>query len=136
MWKTGKLPPKKSPARFECGNRSQGSVPIFAAPRAICPIAACPLAAGTAVFDAEPAETPGKPRHPASDRAYAPEPRGLLFAGGVDAARSPDENTLVIFSSDDGPEHYAYAQIRNHGHDSRGPLRGLKRDVWEEMENP
>ncbi len=41
------------------------------------------------------------------------------------------ENTLVIFSSDNGPEHYAYARIRNHGHDSRGPLRGLKRDVWE-----
>ncbi len=41
------------------------------------------------------------------------------------------ENTLVIFTSDNGPEHYAYARIRNHGHRSMGPLRGLKRDIWE-----
>ncbi len=41
------------------------------------------------------------------------------------------DNTIVIFSSDNGPEHYAYSRIRRFGHDSRGPLRGLKRDVWE-----
>ncbi len=41
------------------------------------------------------------------------------------------ENTLVIFSSDNGPENIAYVRIRNHGHYSMGPLRGLKRDVWE-----
>jgi len=41
------------------------------------------------------------------------------------------EKTLVIFSSDNGPEHYAYARIGRFDHDSRGPLRGLKRDVWE-----
>jgi len=41
------------------------------------------------------------------------------------------DNTLVIFTSDNGPEDIAYARIRDHDHDSRGPLRGVKRDVWE-----
>ena len=41
------------------------------------------------------------------------------------------ENTLVIFSSDNGPEKYAFERVRNHEHRSSGPLRGLKRDVWE-----
>lgn len=41
------------------------------------------------------------------------------------------DNTLVIFSSDNGPERYAYDRIRNSGHRSMGPLRGLKRDIWE-----
>jgi arylsulfatase A len=41
------------------------------------------------------------------------------------------KNTLVIFSSDNGPEGYAYDRIRNSGHRSMGPLRGLKRDIWE-----
>ena len=42
-----------------------------------------------------------------------------------------DKNTIVIFSSDNGPEHYAYERVRNFGHRSMGPLRGAKRDVWE-----
>lgn len=41
------------------------------------------------------------------------------------------ENTLVIFSSDNGPERYAYDRITKSGHRSMGPLRGLKRDIWE-----
>jgi arylsulfatase A len=41
------------------------------------------------------------------------------------------ENTLIIFSSDNGPEHYAYPRIPKYGHSSMGPLRGLKRDIWE-----
>lgn len=41
------------------------------------------------------------------------------------------DNTWVIFSSDNGPEVYAYARIKNHGHSSMGPLRGLKRDLYE-----
>ncbi|MGI9457038.1 MAG: sulfatase family protein, partial [Aeoliella sp.] len=41
------------------------------------------------------------------------------------------KNTLVIFTSDNGPERYAYNRIRNFDHHSSGPLRGLKRDVWE-----
>jgi arylsulfatase A len=41
------------------------------------------------------------------------------------------ENTIVIFSADNGPEHYAYARVKNFDHRSMGPLRGLKRDLWE-----
>lgn len=41
------------------------------------------------------------------------------------------ENTLLIFTSDNGPEHIAYPRIRQYGHYSMGPLRGLKRDTWE-----
>ncbi|RFC46510.1 MAG: arylsulfatase A [Verrucomicrobia bacterium] len=41
------------------------------------------------------------------------------------------ENTLVVFSADNGPEHYAYDRVRNFGHRSMGPLRGLKRDLYE-----
>ena len=41
------------------------------------------------------------------------------------------ENTLVIFSADNGPERYAYDRVKNFGHRSMGPLRGLKRDLWE-----
>jgi arylsulfatase A len=41
------------------------------------------------------------------------------------------KNTLVIFSADNGPEQYAYARIQNFQHRSAGPLRGVKRDIWE-----
>jgi arylsulfatase A len=41
------------------------------------------------------------------------------------------ENTLVIFSADNGAEHYAYDRIRKFQHRSSGPLRGLKRDLHE-----
>ncbi|MDA1233099.1 MAG: arylsulfatase, partial [Planctomycetota bacterium] len=42
-----------------------------------------------------------------------------------------EKNTLVIFTADNGPEHYAYDRIRNFEHRSMGLLRGLKRDIWE-----
>jgi arylsulfatase A len=42
-----------------------------------------------------------------------------------------DDNTIVIFSSDNGPEHYAFERARKYGHYSMGEFRGLKRDVWE-----
>lgn len=41
------------------------------------------------------------------------------------------DNTLVIFSSDNGPEQYAYARLNKFDHRSMGPLRGLKRDLYE-----
>lgn len=41
------------------------------------------------------------------------------------------ERTLVIFTSDNGPERYAYERLRVFGHRSAGPLRGLKRDLHE-----
>ncbi|MCA9170126.1 MAG: arylsulfatase [Planctomycetales bacterium] len=41
------------------------------------------------------------------------------------------ENTLVIFTADNGPERYAYERVRKYEHRSMGHLRGLKRDIWE-----
>jgi len=42
-----------------------------------------------------------------------------------------EDNTIVIFSSDNGPEHYAFQRAEKYGHFSMGDFRGLKRDVWE-----
>lgn len=42
-----------------------------------------------------------------------------------------EENTLVVFSSDNGPEHFAYGRIKETGHYSMGSLRGVKRDLYE-----
>ncbi len=42
------------------------------------------------------------------------------------------ENTLVIFSSDNGPEVTSVVQMRaDHAHDGAKPWRGVKRDSWE-----
>jgi arylsulfatase A len=46
------------------------------------------------------------------------------------------ENTLVIFTSDNGPEVVeirpgAYDRLKEYGHASMGQLRGCKRDLWE-----
>ena len=41
------------------------------------------------------------------------------------------ENTIVIFSADNGPERYAYARDAKFDHWSARPFRGLKRDVYE-----
>ena len=41
------------------------------------------------------------------------------------------DNTIVIFSADNGPEHYAYARDEKYDHWSSHPLRGLKRDIYE-----
>ncbi|MCP5522648.1 MAG: arylsulfatase [Verrucomicrobiales bacterium] len=40
------------------------------------------------------------------------------------------DNTLVIFTSDNGPVWYP-ADVKRLGHDSAGGLRGMKADVWE-----
>jgi arylsulfatase A len=42
-----------------------------------------------------------------------------------------EKNTIVIFTSDNGPEKYAYQRILNYDHYSMGNFRGLKRDLWE-----
>lgn len=41
------------------------------------------------------------------------------------------DSTLVIFTADNGPEHYAYARDAKFEHWSVHPLRGLKRDIYE-----
>lgn len=48
-----------------------------------------------------------------------------------------EENTLVVFTSDNGPEITgevkpgAYDRLKEYGHPSMGALRGAKRDAWE-----
>lgn len=42
-----------------------------------------------------------------------------------------DDNTIIIFTSDNGPEQYAFDRARDYAHFSMGELRGLKVDVWE-----
>lgn len=41
------------------------------------------------------------------------------------------ENTVVIFTADNGPEKYAYARDQKFDHWSAFPFRGLKRDIYE-----
>ena len=42
------------------------------------------------------------------------------------------DNTLIVFSSDNGPETTAVVRMRaDHGHDPARPWRGMKRDDWE-----
>ncbi len=40
-------------------------------------------------------------------------------------------NTMVVFTSDNGPENTAMSQTIANGKDANGPLRGNKRDVWD-----
>lgn len=42
-----------------------------------------------------------------------------------------EENTIVIFTADNGPERYAYERDEKYDHWSSYPLRGLKRDIYE-----
>jgi arylsulfatase A len=41
------------------------------------------------------------------------------------------DNTIIIFSADNGPENHAYARDEKFDHWSAYPLRGLKRDIYE-----
>jgi arylsulfatase A len=40
-------------------------------------------------------------------------------------------NTLIIVSSDNGPEGLTYDLVNEYSHFSMGPWRGIKRDTWE-----
>lgn len=42
-----------------------------------------------------------------------------------------DDNTIIVFSADNGPEKYAYARDEKFDHWSSKPYRGLKRDIYE-----
>ena len=44
---------------------------------------------------------------------------------------SSAKNTIVIFTSDNGPENLTYPVLKEFGHASQGPLRGAKRMLWE-----
>jgi arylsulfatase A-like enzyme len=54
---------------------------------------------------------------------------GQLLAA-LDRAKLAD-NTLVIFTSDNGPEIHAYERAQRFRHYSMGSWRGVKRDSWE-----
>jgi arylsulfatase A len=41
------------------------------------------------------------------------------------------DNTLIIVTSDNGPETYMLSRIEKYNHVSSGRLRGMKRDTWE-----
>lgn len=41
------------------------------------------------------------------------------------------DNTIVLFTSDNGPEIYCYARDAKFDHRSAGPLKGIKRDIYE-----
>lgn len=41
------------------------------------------------------------------------------------------ESTIVLFTADNGAEGYAYDRKKTTQHWSSGPLRGVKRDLWE-----
>ncbi len=41
------------------------------------------------------------------------------------------ENTIVLFTSDNGPENLTYPVTQEFNHASQGPLRGAKRMLWE-----
>jgi arylsulfatase A-like enzyme len=83
--------------------------------------------------------TPWAPRKEFLGRSKA----GLYgdFVGEVDAVTGEvlatldktglGRNTLVIFTSDNGPERFAYERVPEFGHYSMGRLRGVKRDAWE-----
>lgn len=40
-------------------------------------------------------------------------------------------NTLLIFTSDNGPDEFTYQRLQQYGHSSMGALRGIKNDLWE-----
>jgi arylsulfatase A len=41
------------------------------------------------------------------------------------------DNTIVVFTADNGSEFYAYARDDKHDHWSSAPFRGVKRDIYE-----
>ena len=54
---------------------------------------------------------------------------GQLLGALVDSGQA--DNTIVIFSADNGSEKYAYARDEKYDHWSSTPFRGLKRDIYE-----
>lgn len=51
----------------------------------------------------------------------------------MDAIRASGtaEETIVVFTSDNGPENLTYPVLQEFAHASQGPLRGAKRMLWE-----
>ncbi len=41
------------------------------------------------------------------------------------------QDTIVIFTTDNGPERQCYGYVQDYDHYSMGEWRGVKRDLWE-----
>lgn len=54
---------------------------------------------------------------------------GKLLAALEESGQA--DNTIVIFSADNGSEYYAYERDEKYDHWSSAPFRGLKRDIYE-----
>ncbi|QDT12552.1 sulfatase family protein [Planctomycetes bacterium K23_9] len=54
---------------------------------------------------------------------------GQLLRALEDSGKA--DNTIVIFTADNGPERYAYVRDEKYDHWSAKPFRGLKRDIYE-----
>ncbi|MEM9826451.1 MAG: sulfatase-like hydrolase/transferase [Planctomycetota bacterium] len=67
---------------------------------------------------------------PYGDFVFETDHRVGQLLDAIDDAGIAD-NTLVIFTADNGPERYAYAREEAFGHWSAAPFRGLKRDLYE-----
>lgn len=67
---------------------------------------------------------------PYGDFVYQSDQVAGSILNALDQAGMAD-NTVVVFTADNGPEHYAYTRSKKYGHWSSAPLRGLKRDVLE-----
>ena len=67
---------------------------------------------------------------PYGDFVYESDHIAGRILDALDKAGMTD-NTIVVFSADNGPEHYAYVRDEQYGHWSAHPLRGLKRDIYE-----
>ena len=97
-------------------------------PRAV--LCVClPVLAARAV--AHHAALPGCRRLPATAIGWPRSiPGSVAILSAIDGNGLRD-NTLVILTSDNGPETTAFVNSRANGRDSNGPLRGVKRDDWE-----
>jgi len=67
---------------------------------------------------------------PYGDFVYETDDSAGQLLKALDESGQADD-TLVVFTADNGPEKYAYARDKNFDHWSAHPLRGLKRDIYE-----
>lgn len=109
-----------------------------------------------AFLDQHVRQSPGKPffLYHATQAVHLPSFAGPQFKGATKAGPHGDfiheldyvvgellrtldklgvaDNTLVVFTSDNGPETTAVVRMRaDYGHDGARPWRGMKRDQWE-----
>ncbi|CAA6692378.1 MULTISPECIES: arylsulfatase [unclassified Lentimonas] len=67
---------------------------------------------------------------PYGDFVYETDDSVGQILAALEASGKAD-NTLIIFTADNGPEHYAYERDKKYDHWSSGPFRGIKRFIYE-----